>query len=261
MWGNEIISSGGKATGVEVDSGGTQIISAGGTAGQTKVVGFFQSLIVSSATQLVGSRGVASGTFLGDAGIEIVASGGTTIATSVGGGGLELVSSGGTANGTSVGAELLGDHGILELLGGAKTSGLKLGEGSTLIIASGFKLSGFVVNPYQILKVFAGGFASATKVTNGAEAEEDISSGGSDRRATLMGGKQFVDSGGVASGTKIASGSIQFVRGIANSATIQNDGDQAIGSGGTALNTTLHEWWPAGYRRDDLGAGPPSPPR
>jgi hypothetical protein len=73
------------------------------------------------------------------------------------------------------------------LLGGAKTSGLKLGEGSTLIIASGFKLSGFVVNPYQILKVFAGGFASATKVTNGAEAEEDISSGGSDRRATLMG--------------------------------------------------------------------------
>jgi autotransporter passenger strand-loop-strand repeat protein len=116
-------------------------------------------------------------------------------------------------------------------------------------------LSGFVVNPYQILKVFAGGFASATKVTNGAEAEEDISSGGSDRRATLMGGKQFVDSGGVASGTKIASGSIQFVRGIANSATIQNDGDQAIGSGGTALNTTLT----SGGRQDIaamiLGAG------
>jgi autotransporter passenger strand-loop-strand repeat protein len=59
----------------------------------------------------------------------------------------------------------------------------------------------------------------------------------------------------VASGTKIASGSIQFVRGIANSATIQNDGDQAIGSGGTALNTTLT----SGGRQDIaamiLGAG------
>ena len=74
VWGIEVISSGGKATGVEVNSGGTQIITSAGTAAQTTLSGFL-NLLSDTASQFVGSKGVASGTFVSEFGIEIVGSG------------------------------------------------------------------------------------------------------------------------------------------------------------------------------------------
>jgi autotransporter passenger strand-loop-strand repeat protein len=115
--GKEIVSSGGVASGTVIIGGGTAFVSSGGVASGT--------MISSDGKEIVSSGGVASGTVIIGGGTEIVSSGGVASGTVISSGGEQIVSSGGVASGTVIssgGTEIiasggLGD-GVRVLLGG-----------------------------------------------------------------------------------------------------------------------------------------------
>lgn len=202
--GTEIVSSGGSTSVAIVSSGGTETVLSSGSSLSTTVR--------NGGLAVVSGGGVTTSSYLSSGGTERVLSGGVDQNTVISSGGLEFISSAGTVSGGT----LISGGTIDVLAGGAVQAGLTISGASDAVISgtvasgqsiifagSGGKLevdnlagflatiSGFAAGDQLIL----GGFASAgttvsfTEATNNKSGTLTVSSGGKAvGNLTLIGG-------------------------------------------------------------------------
>ena len=231
------ISAGNKATGTTVRSGGTSYVALG-TA--------ISSLVSADGVQSVQSGAVALDTQINSGGSMMLASGGYATSTTVNGGTLRvwgatsgttlnsgsilIVSSGGSDTSATINA------GTQNVYDGGTVVSASVNSAGTQYIYSGGSASNILVNAGGAQYVNANGFASGTVVSAfGAQYVND----GTATSTTLLGGLQDVSSLGSTTGTVINSGGVQQVSGSDISSTVNADGEQDIFSGGSALNTSI----------------------
>ena len=246
------------------------------TAANVTFSGIGNLLEIDSAAQFSSSGDVISGFGRNEA-IELVGipfSSGSTISLTTSN---VLVIS---ANGTSFSFHLDpnanysgGTFGLFSAAGGADTvigfDQHPITNGGTVIVSAGVSAN-LAVFSGGVDDVLSGGTASATTLFQGGR--EIVSSGGVAISTTIagtvigfnnLGGTQFISSGGIASGTMITSAGLQIVSagGTATDTSLVDDGtqqvfgtavsttlggestkglEQLIGSGGTALGTTIN---------------------
>jgi autotransporter passenger strand-loop-strand repeat protein len=220
------VVSGGTASGTTVSSGGTQY-----------VAGAASSTTLSGGTQNVESGGTASGTAVSGGGIQYDdgTAGGTTLfdsiqvvfasaaTTTVGSGSTQDVLAGGTASGTTVSSDgIQYDAGI--------TSSTTLSGGIQVVFASA---AATTIDNGGTQNVVSGGTASGTTVSSGGIQYD----AGTASSTTLSGGTQVVFAS--ATGTTVSGGGTQVVLGSVASTTIDSGGVQDVGSGGMASGTMV----------------------
>jgi autotransporter passenger strand-loop-strand repeat protein len=193
-----------------VINGGFEYVQ-GGTASGTRVY--------AGGTEWVGAGGLAASSTLTSGGVEILA-GGTADAVVVSAGAVQFVSAYGFASGTVVES-----GGFQEVLSAGVASGTMVQSGGTLVVLPGGVVSsamiapggnvvstGIVVNPAGGGVVLYAGAASGLNI--GAAATAYVISGGTLVAAMVSsGGRDFIDSGGVASGTSLLAGGAETVSG------------------------------------------------
>lgn len=200
-----------------VVNGGFEYVQ-GGVAGGTQVY--------AGGTEWVGVGGLAAASTLNSGGVEILA-GGTADAVIVSAGAVQFVSAYGFASGTVVES-----GGFQEVQSAGVASATVVQSGGTLVVLPGGVVSsasiapgGAVVSTGIVVNPALGGvvlFASAAgQLTLGAEATAYVLSGGVLLDAVVSsGGRDFVDSGGVASGTSLLAGGAETVSGGIAYATV-----------------------------------------
>ena len=222
--GQEIdVLSGGKAEFVEVDSGGSVVVSVGGTLFGAGGGGEF----------IVSSGGYVLDADPSSGGLVIIASGGLASASDVAGGSDEIVSSGGVL------IETLLMGGTIELMKGAVVSSGFFGSG-TLILDSGY--------------VFASGgseFGGTVDVTSGAVVDGAgfglgtnlmISSGGVGTDLTLTGGEGVtLLTGAVLSASTLSLTVLSISSGTSLVSTTLDESVLTVIAGGSANNTTVDD--------------------
>jgi autotransporter passenger strand-loop-strand repeat protein len=185
--GDEVVSSGGTASGTTVNNGGEQDIEAGGTASGTTVNDGGLQDVYGTA-----SNTILSGDLIG--GEQDVESGGTASGTIVSSGGWQEVEAGGTASGTTV-----DDGGWQDVSGTAIDTTL---SGSEQVVYSGGAASGTVLSGGE--QNVWGAATSTTVMSGGLELVW-----GTDAATTVNnGGEQDVEAGGTASGTTVDDGGV-----------------------------------------------------
>jgi autotransporter passenger strand-loop-strand repeat protein len=218
--GADVVLAGGSASGVTISGGGVEVVSSGGSASVT--------VIDSGGVEQVAFGGVASGATVG--GFQLVAGGGTAVSSVVQSGGFGFISGGGQALGT-----VLESGGYLVLVAGGTASGTVSSGGSVIAtgvavdalgtaitlsgtdvsgMSLGFGSAGYVLHGARVTDTVIGGGtgyvwgnAVSTLVSaNGAEVVHGRAAG-----TILSGGDQFVASGGVASGTVIATSGLMIL--------------------------------------------------
>lgn len=206
----------GTAVGATVSSGGTQTLSSGGATVNTQLAG---------GRQVVSRGGVASGTVIGNDGLQTVFSAGSTVSTVVSSGGTQYVSAGGVATGTTVVSG--GSFGVSR---GGLASGSVVGTGGLMRIYSGGQANASVVTGGKQY-VSAGGSAVGTVVSAGSQV---VFTGGATTSTVVNGGIQLVSSGGLATGTQINAGGAQTVLlgGSAAQSTVAAGGNLTVDVGG-----------------------------
>jgi autotransporter passenger strand-loop-strand repeat protein len=217
------------AANTTVANGGTEIIFAGQGNSTT---------VSSGGTELVSSGGTAISTVLSSGGVQAVNNGATVSGTTVSIGGLEVVVSGGAANATTVlggGVQIVGP-GFTASAGGT-ASGTIIGSGGTQFVEFGGEASSTVIGSGGVQIIGSGGTASAAMLGSGAE---QFISSGAIVSGTIFGGTQRVLSGGHVGGAVLAGG-IQSVSsgGTTSGTTIASGGYELVQSGGSGIDTTI----------------------
>ena len=282
-----IVSSGGVANSTTVNSGGGMGIYSGGTAlaiienggyvydadgaEVTFVTNTFSGLELTSQSATVHSGTTAVATTVNSGGYMHISSGGVANSTMVNDGNM-YVSSGGVANSTTV----VNSHGRMFISSGGVANSTTVNSGGYMHISSGGVANSTTVRSSGYMYIFSGGVANSTTVnsygsmhiTSGGTATDIVvSSGGrlgiavaSDtyiqgitegsafemkdavlNEYTINGGWVGVSSGGVANSTTVDSnGNMHiFSGGVANSATVNTNGGMYISSGGTATDIVV----------------------
>ena len=208
-------------------------------------------------TEIIVSSGqTSSGLSLSNGDTMRVLSGGTALNTSVLIDSLQFVSSGGVAISTGVflgGAEYVYSGGVTDntvatrggvlVLQGGAASGSVMSAISIMVVDSGsVSVDATLIGQAHRNAdeyVQLGGVASGTVVSSGGI--EEVRSGAvASGTVVSSGGRQFV-SGGVASGSVVGSGGLQIISsGVATSTTISAGGAQVV-SGGAASSTKVDE--------------------
>jgi len=278
--GVQFISSGGSATGTTVSgAGGADLVLTGATAtgsdllaGGAEVVfagGVIVSAIVGNGGNEVLSGGTASNSLVEGGGTESVLAGGLSVSATVQNGGSNTIVSGGFASATTIsggGFEIVSggaaafavvsSGGTQVLSSGGLGSATILSGGQQTVLAGGVALD-TVVNSGGFQGVSAGGIAGASLVNAGGTVQvslgsvignvvvgglQFISSGGSATGTTVSGpgGADVVLTGGTATGSVLVAGGSELVvtGGVVVSAIVSSGGNEIL-SGGTASNTTI----------------------
>src|SRR5262245_25142485 len=152
--GEQIVLSGGLASGTTINSGGEQEVS-GGTVSA--------AIINNGGNQGVVSGGVAVGTIINSGGAELVISGGTVVSTIVNSGGRQTLFSRGTAVATVVnsgGTQNVGGF----LFGGGTASGTIINSGGLQNVSGGGKAVATTIHGGGLEVVGFAGTASGTTV-------------------------------------------------------------------------------------------------
>ena len=227
-----------------MDDDGAETVSFGGTA--------IGDMLNSNGGQYV--SGTASFTQVSSGGDEFVYSGGTTVSTTVSSGGAELLFSGGTASGT-----VLDSGGYLVVLPGATETDTVMSGG--MVVSTGVVL----VRTDPVISVYNAADTEYDLIlTPGLldpffehqETQLEVMNGGGIFNTTLFGVDDHIFGGGLASGTILNDGAIEYVarRGIAIGTTVNVRGVQVVlgpfqyesagglvtESAGTASSTTVN---------------------
>ena len=240
--GTEIIYAGGSAGGGATESGGTLYLDGGTTAevtvfsGGTLALGgdLTSDLTVSSgavqSVGLVAGVAVSSGGFVDVIGATVESGMTLTLLSGAVASGLTVVK-GGAATGTGSATALI------EIAG--SIGGLSVVGSGDLTLTSGAIASGVTIVSGGI-KVDAGASATGTTVSSGGLAR--IYSGGVTVGDILSsGGKEIVSSGGVGSGTQVLGGGLEYVlaSGATNAMVVSSGGKELLSSGGVANATNV----------------------
>ena len=210
-----------------VSSGGSQVVSSGGSALFTKVL--------SGGSVSIRSGGYGSGGTVYSGAVYMVSSGGIASAITVSSGGEQYIWKGGVARGTILAKPLAKQF----VYSGGVASGTKIYSCAYQVIYSGGKASGAIVS---------GGFATQLVVAGGSAVETVVANTGEQwvhgvARKTLVssGGSQVVSSGGKSYSAHIMSGGSQIISsgGMASAANVSYSGRQYISKGGVARVTEL----------------------
>jgi autotransporter passenger strand-loop-strand repeat protein len=123
----------------------------------------------------------------------------------------------------------------LTISSGQASAGVFVLSGGSLDVLSGGTAVGTTVNSGGTETVLSGGTASNTTVSSGGSLL--VSSGGlADPTTIYSGGSETIRKGGTDLGAHVSGGTL-VVSGVASGATVF--GSQVVGSGGTAINTTV----------------------
>jgi autotransporter passenger strand-loop-strand repeat protein len=242
------VSAGQTSSGIIVTSGSEIVVLSGGTAEDI--------FVLSSGVEAIDSGGTASGTVVSNGGTQYdagtasattVSSGGTqdvfgsAAGTTIDSGGSQQVTSGGTASGTTV------SSGGTQYDAGT-ASGTTLSGGSQDVFGSA---AGTTIDNGGSQQVISGGTASGTTVSSGGTQYDagtasgtTLSGGTQDVFGSAIdttidsGGAQDVVSGGLANGTVVSSGGVQYDAGTASNTTISGGDQQVFGSAdGTTISS------------------------
>ncbi len=222
--GNEEILSGGVASSSEIESAGTQAVNSAGSAYAATVMSggeqyveddgtAFGTTVQFGATQDVGAGGVASGTTVDNGAAQYLEAPVAFIGLSQGGlaynanildGGLQQVLSGAVADYTSLGSAIQVDQGV--------TTGTVIGSGG-VVSAGGVSGEG-TTSDTQIL------FGGTELLQYGAKATDTVVSSG---------GTQVIDPGAVAYNTTVSAGGTQMLAGgTVSGGTVAAGGTQVL---------------------------------
>jgi autotransporter passenger strand-loop-strand repeat protein len=273
----ELVASGGVASGSVISSGGSEIVLSGGLTSDTTIAGGALELeagaLASGLISFTGGSGIlqldslaspeaaVAGLMTGDtidfrevpfAGSDTVAFDGTVLTVS-GGGVSESVRV--TGLGASSVFLLRSDGNGGSDAGLVPASGAVVSAGEVLHISAGETLSGVTVLSGGVLEVDAGGAAVGTMVSSGGE--ELVEPGGTDSAAVissggfedvfgsasatlvLNGGSQTVEAGGSVTGAVLDGVGLQTVSGVATGTVVSAGDEQLVTSGGAAIGTTV----------------------
>jgi autotransporter passenger strand-loop-strand repeat protein len=242
---NEIVNSGGSATGTTLDDRSTEEVLAGATVTGTTLIFAFQDVgsggvaydttlqVGGGGGQRVYSGGVASGDVIGKFGTALVYGGGSLVDATVSSGAVIEARSGGTTTGTTVsrgGVEEVGSKAVVsdtlvvaggyEMVRGGVASGTVLAGGKEVVSLSGLAI-GAVVSEGGELELQSAGTASAAGVSNG--------------------GKVIVEAGGLASGTMVSGGGFEYLLSgaVASGGVVSGSGKAIVSAGGTVIGLGL----------------------
>ena len=220
--GQESVLSNGVASASLVLGGGSDIISAGGSA--------FGATIDTGGSETVLSGGVAKLTTVELAGTQVVSAGGHASGTMVIGGTQTVLA------GASVAVTTVSIDGVV-VVSGAATSSIAEGDG-TIKVANGGTTSLTQVNAGGLEIVLAGGSAVSTTVNAGGA--QGVSAGGTAVDAIIAaGGLERVASGGT-SLTPIVLGTLIDENGDPTvGALVGSGGVEVVEAGATATGTTV----------------------
>jgi autotransporter passenger strand-loop-strand repeat protein len=179
--GEQVLESGGTASGTTISSGGEQVIYTGATASDTTIAGGVQD-----------DWGTAGGTTVDNGGYQYVH--GTAGPTTIDSGGEQNVYFGGTASGTMI------DGGSQYVWGTAANTTISAGA---QVIESGGLASGTTIGSGGEQDVYGGGTASSTTISGGLE---HVYAGGTAQDAAFGG----------SSGTLVLDSSSGFAGAISN---------------------------------------------
>ena len=238
--GQEVVSSGGMASGDVVERGGALSVTPGGTG---------KNATLSGGTEYVSSGGVASDTVVGAGGMLVVSSGGTAESPLLTGsapdssgsfGGEEIVLSGGTADGTTLSASallIISSGGVAH--GAVVDSRTGPQNGGLVDFGTAF---GTTVNSGGVEFVNSGGAEGGASVNSGGVLA--LSGGKAVGVSVNVGGSLVVSSGSLTIDTVCVSGNstggVEVVRGSAIATTLDNGAEQAVLSGGVANGTVVN---------------------
>ncbi|HEV2336832.1 MAG TPA: hypothetical protein VGS13_15110 [Stellaceae bacterium] len=220
------VESGGVTRDTVIIDQGDEFVSSGGVADGTVVNA--SGFILASTLEVL-SGGVASGTVLSGAHDQSAAlevwSGGVASDTEVSDGGYLLVLDGGIANGAVVGS-----GGIINA--GGVVSRTVVGSGGTEEVTLGGIASGTLITSGGSQTIGIGGVASGATVMAGGK--QHVFAGGTARRTIVSGGSENISASGRASGGMIGSGGVERVYGSATWGLVASGGRQIVESGGVA---------------------------
>jgi autotransporter passenger strand-loop-strand repeat protein len=211
--GQEVVSSGGAASGTTVLSGGGVYVRVSGE--------IFDALVSNGGKTFISSGGIASGTTLLSGGSEYISSGGVARGTDITSGGQGHIDSGGIASGTTVGS-----HGRETISSGGEVRGLSLSAGGVVVDDGEVRIAGAAT---------LGGVLSGSGVL-AQTAAGDLLLSGSDAAFT---GLTVIEAGTVelATAGALGTGNVQFIEPTTGSAVLQIDAADAPAAGGTFANT------------------------
>jgi autotransporter passenger strand-loop-strand repeat protein len=232
-----------------VESGGTLVVVAGGTADETSVLaggtvivqsgGSAQSDLVENGAIIVSAGGFASNTGL--SGALTVSAQGTAEGGFVQGGNIQI-DAGGTGGGFSI------DGGVETVSSGGQDSGSLLDLGSITVLAGGTAINEDVT-PNGAVLVESGGLAlaemngnlpgSAIGVTLLSGANMEVSSGGVAQGDLVdSGASMTVGSGGKAELAVVSGGAVTVgPQGAESASTLLAGASETVSGGGTAIGT------------------------
>jgi autotransporter passenger strand-loop-strand repeat protein len=251
---------GGKASATTVSSGGVQYIVSGGTAsgttldyrGSQTVYGTAKVTLVSGGEEYVYSGGDALSSTVDGGGYQYVSAGGTASDTTLDVTGDQYISSGGKAVGTiddyyqvveaggSATGTIVGSSGEQDDHGTAVSA--TIGSGCFQFVDAGATASDTTLSGGE-QQVSSGAVANRTTVDAGGQQWVGgvlNGSGGSATAATVnLNGDQYIESGGIASGTVVNGVEGVFAGGTTSASTVRSGGAELVSSGGIADNTTV----------------------
>lgn len=251
--GSLMVSAGGSAVDVTLRAGGSALVASNTGSGS-----FDSATIGSGGWLTVTQGGRVDHSEVASAGIVLALSGGTASLT-VDSGGIVIATPGAAvqANGpgavTSSGVVLL--SGAAEIASAPVLSGAVLSAGETGYVLPGGSLSAISVTQGATVYVFSGGSGEAVVIAGGAEvisaggsaADTTITSqgalyvfsGGAATDVTVSQGFALVDAGGSAQSVTVSSGGNLSLDGAVSTATIANGGVANINFGGVLDQATV----------------------
>ena len=212
-----------------VSSGGSLIVSRGGTA--------YDAEIIRRGSLIVSDGGLAKFTAVSSGGSLVVSNGGTAYNTMVRSNGSFFISSGGTANNT-----VIASNGSLFVSSGGLAENTIVCHGGSMFVSGGGTANSTTVNDNGCLVISSGGTANDAMVNNTSDRRGGIiiSSGGTaDNASVMFGGILSVLFGATANSATVTSFGRLSVNGTANSTSVINYGSMTVLSGGKANDTTV----------------------
>ena len=256
--GSQVITTGGTALNTSVHNQGAQYVVGGGQAISTFVKSgglqeiYNSGLAISSiicGSQIVKGSAVSTvlsaGFLEASGGVQYISYGGLATSTTVDKGATQYVGYSGQANSTTVYSS-----GTQEILLGGSASNTVVNLGGQQIISGGVAVDTRVVGSQYIsagvasntnlsgYQTIVNGRANNTSVNGGIQSIRNT--GSAINTVISSAGKQYISNGGKAFSTFINSGSQYISNGGSAISTVINRGAQYISNGGKATSTNIH---------------------
>ena len=263
------IASGGTADNTTVSSGGSLVVSSGGTAtnivwtpcegnlyvsdgGYVTFVSRYSGAYFGGGGHLLSHAALLNGISFGSTGMMYLMSGGTANDTTIGSEGTMHISSGGTANdatitrwgrvlissGGTANRTTINEGGRLDVYSRGALNDATITRWGSAFISSGGTANNTTVSSGGTMHIFSGGTAKGTTISSGGFLL--VFFGGIAYSATVSTGYMFVYSGCTASNATVGSGGIMHISGgTMNDTTVGSGGAMYVSSGGTTNDTTV----------------------